>query len=125
MKEVLTAGGILINGDRILLVKKRGKYLIPKGHLESTETIEQAAVREVEEETGHQTKVVGYYGSLIRQSTENSGEVVKKRIEVFKMELVRVSGAPTEEDSEWIGITDALGNMLYGEEGDFIAKHLA
>jgi 8-oxo-dGTP pyrophosphatase MutT (NUDIX family) len=125
MKQVLTAGGILINGDEVLLVKKGGKYLIPKGHLEGSETVEQAAVREVREETGYQAKVVGHYGSLVRQSTEDSGELVQKRIEVFKMESLGAANTPVEEDSEWVHVSDALDNMLYEEERVFMAKHLA
>lgn len=123
MKKVLTAGGILTNGDKILLVKKSGKYVIPKGHLEGSETLEEAAAREVEEETGYHVKVAGRYGSLVRQSTENNGELVKKTIEVFKMELSDAAHMPTE-DSEWVDISKAADNMLYKEEGDFMAKHL-
>ena len=57
-KEVRrTAGGIVvrvIDGilHCLLILDRYGKWGLPKGHLEDGETLEQAALREVEEETG-------------------------------------------------------------------------
>lgn len=52
-KQVTAAGGIVIapSGD-ILLIHRRGVWDLPKGKLEKNETIENAALREVQEETG-------------------------------------------------------------------------
>lgn len=49
------AGGILFDGDKVLLLRKRGlnEVVLPKGHVEAGETAEQAAVRETVEETGY------------------------------------------------------------------------
>lgn len=48
------AGGVVLRGDSsVLLVRYRsGAWAFPKGHVESGETPEQTAVREVQEETG-------------------------------------------------------------------------
>ena len=51
---VKAAGGIVQHTDRILLIKRLGKIDLPKGHLEPNETIENCAIREVEEECGIQ-----------------------------------------------------------------------
>lgn len=55
-KKVITAaGGIVTNPDNeILFIFRRGKWDLPKGKLDEGESIEQCAVREVEEETGLQ-----------------------------------------------------------------------
>ena len=51
---VKAAGGIVLQTDQMLLIKRLGKIDLPKGHLEPNETIESCAIREVEEECGIQ-----------------------------------------------------------------------
>lgn len=50
---VKAAGGLVLNEQKeILLIFRRGSWDLPKGKLDKGETLEQCAVREVEEETG-------------------------------------------------------------------------
>lgn len=53
MRWVRAAGGIVTddNGDRLLILRN-GRWDLPKGKVEAGETLIQAALREVEEETG-------------------------------------------------------------------------
>lgn len=52
-RPVTAAGGLVENEKgEVLLIFRRGKWDLPKGKLDKGETIEQCAVREVEEETG-------------------------------------------------------------------------
>jgi 8-oxo-dGTP pyrophosphatase MutT (NUDIX family) len=47
------AGGIVLNQqDEILLIYRRGSWDLPKGKIDDGESIEDAAIREIEEETG-------------------------------------------------------------------------
>lgn len=47
------AGGVIRNGQgQFLLIKRHGKWDLPKGKLEKKENFETAAIREVEEECG-------------------------------------------------------------------------
>lgn len=52
-RQIDAAGGLVRNKkDQYLVMKRRGKWDLPKGKLNKNETIEAAAVREVTEETG-------------------------------------------------------------------------
>jgi 8-oxo-dGTP pyrophosphatase MutT (NUDIX family) len=46
------AGGLVKQGDSYLIIRRLGKWDIPKGKMEIGETPEQAAIREIEEECG-------------------------------------------------------------------------
>lgn len=59
-KLVLAAGGAVEseNGE-LLLIELRGRWDLPKGHIEAGESEREAALREVAEETGVEAEVVG------------------------------------------------------------------
>lgn len=59
----ITAGGIVFNGDKVLVLKNlKGVWVFPKGHVELGESHEQAALREVLEESGLHALIVGRAG---------------------------------------------------------------
>ncbi|MDR1793751.1 MAG: NUDIX domain-containing protein [Bacteroidales bacterium] len=45
------AGGLVLKNEQILLIFRYNKWDLPKGHIEKGETAQQAAIREVTEET--------------------------------------------------------------------------
>jgi ADP-ribose pyrophosphatase YjhB (NUDIX family) len=56
-QPVVGVGAVVLDGDRVLLVKRgkeplRGRWLIPGGTVELGESLTDAVVREVREETG-------------------------------------------------------------------------
>src|SRR5690554_4847252 len=52
-KHIEAAGGVVFNNSgKLLWIYRLDKWDLPKGKIESGESIEQAAVREVEEECG-------------------------------------------------------------------------
>ena len=53
LPNVVAGGGKVLNPEgRILFIFRNGKWDLPKGKAENKETIDQTALREVEEETG-------------------------------------------------------------------------
>ena len=60
MKEVSSGRVVVLNGRVLALKKYRGDWVLPKGRLEGDESLEEAALREVYEETGIKTEIVRY-----------------------------------------------------------------
>ncbi|KZN59644.1 NUDIX domain-containing protein [Pseudoalteromonas luteoviolacea] len=63
MKQRICVGALVINNDKLLLVnhKREGRYdfwVAPGGGVKGTESLEEATVREVKEETGLNVSVV-------------------------------------------------------------------
>ena len=53
MKVVTAAGGMVVNPEKeILFIYRNNRWDLPKGKTEKNESIEESAIREVEEETG-------------------------------------------------------------------------
>lgn len=125
MKHVRTAGGIAVLDGRILLITKGGKYNIPKGHIDDGESDEQAAIRELLEETGYDVRIIRPLGSLARPSVEDDGETVEKEIVVFLMSVVGQRGPARDETPAWIETAEAVKRMYYEEERDFIEHHIS
>src|SRR5579864_9183693 len=73
-------GAIIIEHDRVILVKRghaplQGEWSVPGGVLEVGETLRQAAVREVLEETGLCVEVgelLGVFDRILRDSDERT-----------------------------------------------------
>jgi len=63
MNEVFSAGGIVYYKDKILMLrKKNGDWVLPKGRIEDGETLEETAIREVKEETNVDAIILDYIG---------------------------------------------------------------
>ncbi len=86
-EKIVAAGGIVRNEDKaILFMFRRGKWDLPKGKLDDGETIEECAVREVEEETGLQLLVPGELIGITHHSYEEKGKEIDKETYWYAME---------------------------------------
>ncbi len=98
-KKEKSAGWIIINDGKILLIKNSlGHWDFPKGRVEKGETLEKAAYRELEEETGLEKsdimKIEGFE-KIINYTFSYPGEAQKrcKDVHFFLAFLI----APTED----------------------------
>jgi 8-oxo-dGTP pyrophosphatase MutT (NUDIX family) len=78
MNQAKCAGGIVIgDGGAIAMVRSKNSqsWLFPKGHVEEGETDEEAALREIEEETGLKNlEYLDDLGEFARPATEEFEE---------------------------------------------------
>lgn len=65
MNVEVSAGGIVFFRNNILMLRKfNGDWVLPKGRVEEKETIKDAAIREVFEESNSKVIVIKYIGKI-------------------------------------------------------------
>ena len=125
----ISAGGFVVSKTEPSLValmarfNRGGKleWCIPKGHLEPEETKEQAALREVFEETGLTAEITDYLGE-VSYTFNQKGKNVSKTVHVYLMN--QVSGElsmehdPNHEASElaWVKLDELISRLSHGSE---------
>jgi 8-oxo-dGTP pyrophosphatase MutT (NUDIX family) len=123
--EETSAGGLVVDRAappaRAAIIARlnragRVEWCLPNGHLEQGETPEQAAVREIEEETGIRGRVVRSLGTIeYRFSAE--GRRVHKLVHHYLLEALggtlSIEGDPDQEaiDVAWVPLQE-LGVLL-------------
>jgi 8-oxo-dGTP pyrophosphatase MutT (NUDIX family) len=118
-------------GDRGALIARldrRGRLVwsLPKGHVEPGETQEQAAVREVEEETGIRGRVLAPLGTIDFWFVAEDRRVHKT---VHHFLLEQESGELSDADIEvvevaWVPLSDARGRLAYADERELVERAL-
>jgi 8-oxo-dGTP pyrophosphatase MutT (NUDIX family) len=126
-----SAGGLVVDADRqqaalIGRLDRHGTLLwsLPKGHIEDGETIEQTALREVEEETGISARVLSPLGTIDYWFVAERRRV-HKTVHHFLLEAV--SGELSDEDVEvtevaWVPIGELEGRLAYADERALVRK---
>ncbi|UQX88538.1 NUDIX hydrolase [Jatrophihabitans telluris] len=128
-----SAGGLVVDlsgavplGALIGRMNRRGQLLwsLPKGHLEQGETAEQAAVREVEEETGIAGVIMGELGTIDFWFVAD-GRRVHKTVHHY---LLRATGGElSDSDVEvtevaWVELPRIADKLAYSDERDLLAQ---
>ena len=90
-------GAVLIHQDKVLLIKRgkeplRGRWVVPGGTVELGETLEQALVREVQEETGLTVRPLEVV--LVFDRIEREGDAVRYHYVIIDYLCDYVSGTP-------------------------------
>jgi 8-oxo-dGTP diphosphatase len=123
--ERLAAGGVILRRDRndsieVLLVHRPryNDWSFPKGKLDEDESLEEAAVREVREETGLRCRIVRQLSVARYDYRTANGSRKPKAVHYFLMEPVKGrlrSEFDDEIDSvEWVSIDEAASRLSYG-----------
>lgn len=111
---VPAAGGLVMNeNDEVLMIFRRGHWDLPKGKLDEGETIENCAIREVQEETGLQDVTLIKPLVITYHTYEESGHHILKDSHWYLMTAhssQRLVPEEVEQISEikWVSKTEAI-----------------
>jgi 8-oxo-dGTP diphosphatase len=124
--EVQAAGGLVVDDGRVLLVHRPryDDWSLPKGKLDPGESFEEAALREVEEETGLRC-TLGEELEPVRY-TDDRGR--PKVVRYWAMRVAeRAPFQPNEEVDElvWLPPAEAVQRLTYPHDRELVAAWAA
>ena len=102
-RVIEAAGGVVSNKNgEILFIHRIGRWDLPKGKIEKGESLEQAALREIEEETGLKELILEeFINNTFHLYTERNGEKILKTTYWLRMNYVG-NKTPTPQTEEGI-----------------------
>jgi ADP-ribose pyrophosphatase YjhB (NUDIX family) len=124
-----SAGGVVVGpGNKIVVVNQNGdSWSLPKGHLEENEDPEDAATREIFEESGIQdVKIIDKLGEYERTTTGYGGVGEQtdniKHITIFlcitnQTELAPID--PNNPEAIWMSIQDVADKLTHPKDKEF------
>ena len=132
MIREFSSGGLVIRNMRgrphLAVVRVRDKILaLPKGHPEEGESMKEAALREVREETGLTGEIEEKLGD-VRYWYARDGERVFKVVSFYLLRYL--SGRIADHDHEveealWIPLDEAPERLAYGGEREMARTALS
>jgi 8-oxo-dGTP pyrophosphatase MutT (NUDIX family) len=140
VEREFSAGGVLvkmIRGRPMVAAirpggKREGVWALPKGNLDPGERPEQAALREVREETGVEGRLVEKLGDVKYTYTRPGGVRVFKIVSFYLLRAGRGRIGEIEEpmrievaEARWLPLDEAPRLLAYGGERQMAAKALA
>jgi 8-oxo-dGTP pyrophosphatase MutT (NUDIX family) len=132
--EEFSAGGVVVRDRDVVVIvpvrrSARGTKVLalPKGHPDGAETPEQAATREVGEETGVQADLIEKLGE-VRYSYERGGRRIDKRVAFFLFEYRSGDLGDHDheiEDARWMPLEEAVHALSYEGEREMVTRALS
>lgn len=124
----VSAGGVIYHEGKFLLIKWKSQNTVelPKGTVEAGETIEEAALREVFEETGYKAKIVKPLNTFQHVFTWTDGVTYDKTIHYFLLKLsVDKKFKHNRQDNEdfvnlWVPAKDAEAKLSHPDTQDAV-----
>jgi 8-oxo-dGTP pyrophosphatase MutT (NUDIX family) len=129
-----SAGGVVVRDGRCIVIVPTRRaadgsrvLALPKGHPEEGESAAEAALREVREEAGVETRLIEQLGD-VRYWYMRRGRRIAKVVSFFLLEYV--SGDVEDhdgevEDARWLALEDAARQLTYEGEREMVGRALS
>ena len=125
LELVLAAGGLIVRPVtpgtvEIAIVHRpiRDDWSFPKGKVEPRETLTECALREVQEETGLDCRIVSFVGTTAYRDRKDRPKIVA----YWAMTLEGGAFRTSEEVDEmrWISLAEAVETLTYERDRDLL-----
>jgi 8-oxo-dGTP pyrophosphatase MutT (NUDIX family) len=129
-----SAGGVVVRGGEVVVVVPVRRdasgnrvLALPKGHPDGDETAEEAAAREVQEETGVSAELIDKLGD-VEYEYERRGRRIDKRVAFYLFTYRNGDLADHDheiEDARWLPLAEAARMLTYEGEREMVARALS
>lgn len=134
VKEQVSSGGVVFRKRdgriEVTVISRTARsgqkvYCLPKGWIEKGETPEEAAIREVREETGLTGRILQKIGEINYFFYSDKKERISKAVHFYLLEYI--SGNTSDHDDEvedagWFPLEDANALLSYKNEREILLK---
>jgi 8-oxo-dGTP diphosphatase len=128
VKWEFSAGGVVFKKENnkvlVLLIRVKKRWSFPKGNIERNEKKEEAALREVKEETGIEAEIIDYLGD-IEYWYYLEGYKIHKFVYYYLMKYKSGEITPQKEEideARFVEIKDCYNLLSYDKDKNVLKK---
>ncbi len=119
-----SAGAVVIDDGHCLLIRRGSEWAFPKGHLEREETPEEAARREVKEETGIEVELQSPLGPTRYEFKSHNGTRNRKLVDWYLARRVRgeIDHEPIFAEVKFVAVEEALRLLTHQADRQLLER---
>lgn len=119
-----SAGAVVIDEGRCLLIRRGQEWAFPKGHLEQREAPGDAACREVREETGIEIALDTPLGFTRYEFRSHNGTRNRKQVDWFLAHRIggEIAHEPIFAEARFVSLDEALRLLTHDADRQILEK---